>query len=128
MLSEAKNADLAGEWLQHIEAEDVADAFVYLVGQAAVVSGYECYATRKGDVRDFRFYRAGSTEQPFAFIVNKRWLLFYFRTPAVRTGSYTFGKLHEAFDSAAENAAGEWTVKVRSICDARRLWHLLALQ
>ncbi|MCC5809135.1 MAG: hypothetical protein JJU06_02080 [Ectothiorhodospiraceae bacterium] len=128
MLSEAKNAELVGEWLRHIEAEDVADAFAYLIGQAAAVSGYECYAERKGDVRDFRFYRAGGNEQPFAFIVNKKWLLFYFRAPAVRTGNYAFGKLQEAFDSVAENTAGEWTVKVRSICDARRLWHLLGLR
>ncbi|WP_018141537.1 hypothetical protein [Thioalkalivibrio sp. ALJ7] len=128
MISEAKNADLIGKWLRHIQSEETEEAFVFLVGRSAALVGYECFPEAKGDVRDFRFYRDGTREQPFAFIVNRKWLLFYFRAPAVQGGAYGFKHLQAEFDSAAENTAGEWTVKIRSLCDAKRLWRLLALQ
>jgi hypothetical protein len=48
-------------------------------------------------------------------------LLFYFRPPAVRSGIYSRPELEGDFDSFLETPAGEWTVKLRSIDDVRRL-------
>ena len=67
-------------------------------------------------------------EQPFSFIPNKQWLLFYFRAPAVRSGRYCLKDLQQQFDSASKNTCGQWTVKLRSISDAKRLWQFLDLQ
>jgi hypothetical protein len=36
--------------------------------------------------------------------------------------------LRAVFDSASENASGEWTVRLRSMDDARRLRSLLSLR
>ena len=127
MLADAKNGALYGEWLSHIDAEDTRDAFQCLVGRAATLESLTCHPQQKGVVSDFRFMDPSSNEQPFALIPNKRWLLFYFRAPAVRSGRYTFSDLKAAFDSASENARGEWTIKVRSIDDVRRLWSLLEI-
>jgi hypothetical protein len=128
MLAEAVNAEMYGEWLAYIETEGTRDAFLYLVGLAACVTGYTCFPKPKGVVRAFRFMLAGNEEeQPFAFIPNQEWLLFYFRLPAVRSGRYSFDTLREAFDSANENEAGEWTVKLRSISEVKRLWRILAV-
>jgi hypothetical protein len=126
MIAEALNAELYARWLAHIEVDETKDAFSFIVGRAASTTGYACHPQLKGAVRDFRFINE-KNEQPFAFIPNKSWLLFYFRQPAVRSGLYSFGELQAAFDSANENGSGEWTVKLRSISDVRRLWGILKL-
>ena len=123
MLSAARNTELYPEWLQHIESEETKDAFRYLVGLAAGLTSL----TFKDDVRDFRFLNARD-EQPFSFIPNKSWLLFYFRAPAVRSGMYSLGVLRAALESASENNSGEWSVRLRSIADVQRLWSILAVE
>lgn len=126
MIAGALNTNLYAEWLAHIEAEETKDAFSYIVGLAAGLTGYECHPQLKGVVRDFRFVN-GQKEMTFALIPNKTWLLFYFRLPAVRAGRYSFSSLQAAFDSTSENPRGEWTVKLRSISDVQRLWRFLEL-
>jgi hypothetical protein len=127
MLHEAKNSDLIPQWLGHIEDQQAKEAFVYLVGLAAALTEFQCHAQFKGEVRDFRFITTGE-EQPFSFIPNKQWLLFYFRAPSVRSGKYSLQSLQHEFDGAAENTRGEWTVRLRSISDVQRLWKLLAIR
>jgi len=126
MLSGAKNSILVPVWLSYIESEQARDAFIYLVGLGAASPEFECHAQQKGEVRDFRFMTG--REQPFAFIPNKHWLLFYFRSPAVRSGRYNLKELQQQFDSASENTRGEWTIKIRSISDVKRLWKFLGVQ
>jgi hypothetical protein len=67
-------------------------------------------------------------ETPFAFIPNREWVLFYFRLPAVRSGQYDLDVVKSTFDGVRVNGTGEWTVKLRSIADVRRLWTLLQLK
>lgn len=114
MLFDAKNAALSPRWLEYIEFEQARDAFVYLVGQAAALADYQCHAQQKGEVPDFRFMKG--EEQPFAFIPNKRWILFYFRAPAIRSGKYGLASLQQQFDSATENSRGEWTAQAAKHC------------
>jgi hypothetical protein len=121
MLAEAKNSDLLPAWHEYIGSEQVRDAFCYLVGLAAVARDFSCYATRKGDVRDFRFYSSGR-EMPYAFIPAKDWLLFYFRLPAVRSAQFDATTLQTLFSDASCNPTGEWTVRLRTIGDVQRLW------
>lgn len=127
MLSQAQNTELYADWLAHIEAQEAREAFCYLVGRAAVLRSLKCHPQRKGVVRDIRFID-DRNEQPFSFIPNKTWLLFYLRAPAVRSGKYSFQELSDAFDSAGENNSGEWTVKLRSIADVQRLMQLLSFE
>ena len=120
MLTDAKNAQLYAEWEQFIEAPEARAAFRYLVGLAACSKRFNCHIQWKGEVRDFRFHDT-SGEQPHSFITNQRWLLFYFRPPAVRSGAYSRELLAQDFETFEENPAGEWTLKLRSIPDVERL-------
>lgn len=108
MLLESKNAAILPEHLEYIASAKAKDAFVYLVGAAASDPRLQCYGELKRVVRDFRFYEA-SGQQPFSFIVNRESLLFYFRSPAVRSGSYELAELQARFAEVAENISGEWT-------------------
>ena len=127
MLSAARNTELYPEWLKHIESAETKDAFRYLVGLAAGLTSLTCHPQFKGDVRDFRFLNARE-EQPFSFIPNKSWLLFYFRAPAVRSGKYSPEVLRATFESANENSSGEWTVRLHSIADVQRLWNIVTVE
>lgn len=120
MLTDVKNAELYRDWHDFLEEPAARQAFLYLIGIAACSSRYSCHIQWKGEVRDFRFHDMGG-EQPFAFITNKRWLLFYFRLPAVRSSTIDRAMLAADFDSFNENAAGEWTVKLRCVGDVDRL-------
>jgi hypothetical protein len=120
--------DLYPEWSKAIEADDARAAFHYLIGIAASSRRYVCHAQWKGEVRDFRFIDASSNEQPYSFITNQRWLLFYFRAPAVRSGVQTRDAVSARFDTFNENAAGEWTVKLASLGDVERLSQVIAWQ
>ena len=126
MLASDQDFDLYPTWGSWIEAEETRAAFFYLVGIAACSKQFTCHAQWKGEIRDYRFIEIGGSEQPFSFITNQRWLLFYFRPPALRSGQYSRKAISEAFNSFSENSAGEWTVKLRNICDVDRLVKLLS--
>ncbi len=126
MLSELKNGELLARFVEKINAAKTKDAFRYIIGVAACDGRFACYPQQKGVVPDFRFLDS-SGKQPFSLIPNRNWLLFYFRPPAVRSNRYTFDELLSAFDSAAINPAGEWTVKIRSIEDVQRLWKIIGV-
>jgi hypothetical protein len=127
MLANSLNSALYNEWLGHVQVPEVKDAFAFLVCSAATMSTLSCHAQFKGVVRDFRFMNEAN-EQPFSFIVNKNWLLFYFRAPSVRSGKYQFEDLSNQFPESNENNRGEWIVRLRTVADTRRLVKFLKLQ
>jgi hypothetical protein len=130
MLSLDHDPSTYADWLDEIENSETKEAFRYLVGAAACLRNFQCHAQlkgRKGPLRDFRFIEGSS--QPFSFITNQRkGLLFYFRPPAVRSGRYTFEVLRAELGSVSQNPSGEWTARINTVDDARRLWALLGLQ
>lgn len=121
MLLEAKNAAILPQHLEYIASESVKDAFIHLVGLAASDGRFQCFGELKGVVRDFRFYDAAG-QQPFAFIVNRESLLFYFRAPAIRSGSYRLAELEAQFGDVTANNSGEWTVRIVDLAGAKRVW------
>ena len=127
MLMESQEFELYSEWAARIGSPATLEAFQLLVGIAACSTQYRCNAQWKGEVRDFRFYDIASGEQPFAFIVNRRWLLFYFRQPAVRSAVHSKNRLRAEFDTFGENPRGEWTVKLTGVGDVRRLCEIVDL-
>jgi hypothetical protein len=127
MLAQSVNSGLYPTWLAHVSNSGTREAFLYLAGFAATLEALTCHAQFKGVVRDFRFY-SDSGEQPFSFIINRRWLLFYFRPPSVRSGRYDPEALKNLFPSMNINRRGEWTVRVASLQDAMRLVSFLALK
>lgn len=127
MFKDSANGHLIAVWSHEIKVPQVKEAFALMVGLASALRDYDCYPVQKGPVSDFRYYRKEGAAQDFAFIINQKWLLFYFRAPATRLEGYSLAMLKERFDSATENAGGEWTVRLRDIEDVRRLWSLLSL-
>ena len=127
MLSEAINADLYPQWLAQVESKETKDAFRYMVGAASSLKELTCHVQYKGEISDFRFVDT-SNQQPFSFIVNKRWLLFYFRAPSVRSGSYMLEELQQFLPTAEENARQEWKVRIHNIAEARALLNYLELE
>ncbi len=127
MIADAKHAELYCEWLDYIENHETKDACRFFVGLAASLKYLECYPVQKGTVKDFRFFDTKG-EQPFAFIPNKQWLLFYFRLPAIRSGHYVLEIVRSKFDPVNVNTKGEWTLKLTNIADVQRLWALVGIE
>jgi hypothetical protein len=126
MLTDSLRAELYYDWHAYIDDENARDAFCYIVGLAATLRSFGCYPKAKGEVKDFRFEDEYNAIR-FAFIVNKSWLLFYFRKPAIESGKYSQSDLRNAFETARETEAGEWTIRLQSVDDVKRLWRLLAI-
>jgi hypothetical protein len=124
MLADSRNAELYAALVAHIQPDEVKDAFRLLVGLAAEDPRHQCYPMAKGEVLDFRFETEDGA-QPFSFITNQASLLFYVRKPGIRSGSVAKVELQAAFDSFAENANGEWTVRLLTPVDVKRLWQVI---
>jgi hypothetical protein len=126
MIANASNKELYIEFHEYIDNDEVKSAFCYIVGLCAILLEYTCHPTHSGGKRDFRFTNT-EAKIPFALIVTKSWLLFYFRKSSVDSGNYNFDILRESFESAHENNTGEWTIKLSSIADVNLLWRILAI-
>ena len=126
MITDMKNAELIPQFQENIILEDVQKAYALIIGLSAGLRQYKCHPEQKGVISDYRFY-TDTFRQPFAFIPNQKWLLFYFRKSAVDSGKYSFLELIEMFDSTNENKAGEWTIRLHSMDDVFRLWRYLDL-
>ena len=117
MIIKDKNNQLYSEFEDFIKIKEVRDACNILLGAAASIDKFESYPEQKGVISDFRFYTPDG-EQPFAFIINKKSLLFYLRPPAIESKKYVFNGLKDQFDEVKENPAGEWTIRIQNRDDA----------
>ena len=104
------------EWEAYIEDQQARGAFRLLVDLAALSP--RLALSFKGVRKRTCCLHDRSERQPYSFIVNKSWLLFYFRLPEVRSGR---DRLKRDFDSFNVNSKGEWTVKLRTEDDVRHL-------
>jgi hypothetical protein len=124
MLDGSHRPQLYCEWLGRVRDPEARNAFLFVVGLAACSTKFVCFPQQKGVIRDFRFVD-DEKRQLFSFLPTTRWLLFYFRRPAIRTGHYSMTELQSAFGSVGTNQAGEWTVKIANIEAAQRLWKII---
>jgi hypothetical protein len=116
---------LAG-FYSRIKSPQAQEAFCLLVGYASCLSGYEVKIKPQGELMSVGIYKADIC--PFAFTVNERWLLFYFRKPTVLSKRYSDTEIRRAFDTYKVAQIDEWTVRLRSVDDVRRLIPILALR
>jgi hypothetical protein len=105
----------------YLQADCAKEAFDALVRTAIDMRAYETEPGWHGEIRDFKYFDAASGEQPFAFIVNRKDLLFHVRAQGLRRVAGGLGELKRRFSSAAENSRGEWRVRIASKEDAERL-------
>jgi len=105
--------------LDKIAVREVREAYLYLTHHAATLLDYQCRPGQHGDVDDFRYYQG--PEWPFAFIVNQKSLLWYFRLAGLRHPAATLALLRARFAEVNENSAGEITVRISNLEDAKRI-------
>lgn len=121
---DTEHLSLIAEHANHIQETAVRDSFCLLVGLAAADPRFTCHARLQGAIRDFRWHSPNG-DQPYALIVNRRSLLFYFRLPAVQSGRHDFADIKRRFKEAGINPSGEWTIPLETMADAKSLWALI---
>lgn len=110
------NVKLLEEFNQFITQDDVKDAFHVLVGAGAASKNFLCYLTSSS--KKVINFSTSDNKLPFAFIINKGWLLFYIREHAVESNQYSIDKIRKDFPDVDKNPKGEWTFKVFNREDA----------
>ena len=87
------------------------------------MNGCDGYFTQ--EKRSFVFKGKNTEEPSYSFIVNKKWLLFYFREPTRSSRQRREQQLQEMFGERlimrTKSKLNEWTVKVISESEARFL-------
>ena len=121
-----KNVDeLHSDNLSYIRNKDVRVAYLYLVRVAQNLAGYRCRPNMKGEIRTFRYY--SGDKQPFAFIVNKESLLFYFRKPTVHL--FSIEDLTPHFKEVNAPRKNEITVRINDQAAAQLLmWRIFGFR
>lgn len=112
-------------FLSYITARDCRIAYIYLVRFAERLRGYRCFPKDSRPKREFRYYRG--EEQPFAFIVNRAHLLFYFRSASQGHHARNVDELRRCFGDAFVNVndTGEITVRIENESMATKLMQLV---
>ena len=120
-LADVEGADLFPEWEAHIQDPQARAAFRLLVNLAASSRRLVLSFKWKGVLKTCRLHdrTTDRAKQPYSFIVNKGWVKFYFRLPETRSGKDRLKREFDSFDDS--NSRGEWTVKLRTENDVRRL-------
>ena len=67
--------------------------------------------------RELRFEAEG--DWLYSAVLNKKWVLWYFRKPALNAGLFDLGKTKERFPASEETSRGELKLRVRSSPEAR---------
>ena len=124
MLVGVKKEDLYREFYEYISDPQTRDAFQFFVGVAATSSNYDCEIGHHGVIRRFSFKNERG-EMPYEFSIAKKWLNFYFRNHAVRSGGSQLKQwLQSNFPTdfnGYPNSGNEWTLRIKSIQDIQLL-------
>lgn len=115
MLTGEKDQTIYRKHYEIIQSNEAKKAYNYLIGWATTLKIHECFPSRK----DFRFMRGNDWD--FAFIPNRKWLLFYFRKPCLNSGKFSKTKIIENFPDTKENNSGELTIRVKTLEMATQL-------
>jgi hypothetical protein len=119
MLTEKHWKQLAKN-IERIESRGAIDAYYHMLGHAACLEDYKCHPNNPAKdnlKRDFQYHIDG--KQSFAFTINSKHLLFYFRIPYIKK----FGK-HTVLDKltgAKETDRGEVTIRIETVDEAKKV-------
>jgi hypothetical protein len=119
MLRGAESGEVYREYCEILRTPEAKHAFLYMVGWASTLKGYDCCPGSHGHIKDFRFLRGNDCD--FAFIPNHKWMLFYFRKPCLRLPKFSRDEIVGRFPCAKENKSGEFTVRLRNMSDVMHL-------
>lgn len=126
MLRGNEDADLIRSHYEWITSQEARRAYCYVVGWASTLPGYLCFPGRHGHISDFRFMRDGQWD--FSFIPNRKWLLFYFRTPALRLPNFTGAGITSKFPDAVKTSASEFKLRIATVDRAAQVTDYIECQ
>lgn len=126
MIADALDAQVYVECYASIESPQVREAFCMLVGTIAAMRWHNCAPKPQGELkRSIGIFSVADGTCPFSFVATHNWLLFYFRLPAFKGVHCSLKTLHAEFGEVNDKVDGEWTIKLRSVDDVRRLLHII---
>lgn len=126
MITDARDAAKYVECYSSIESPQVREAFCMLVGAISAMKGHSCAPKPQGDLtRSIGIFSVSGGDWPFSFVSYHNWLLFYFRLPAFKTEHHSVKTLSAEFGEVNDKTDGEWTIKLRSVDDVRRLLRII---
>lgn len=126
MITDARDAEQYVECYSSIESQQVREAFCMLVGAICAMSNYDCAPMSQGELkRTIGIFSASDGSCPFSFVSNHNWLLFHFRLPSFKTEHHSIKALYAEFGEVNDKPDGEWTIKLRSVDDVRRLLRII---
>ncbi|MNZ55194.1 hypothetical protein D3C78_731160 [compost metagenome] len=115
MLRGAENSELYREYYEILRSPEAKHAYLYMIGWASTLKGYDFFPASHGHIKDFRFLRGNDWD--FAFIPTQRWMLFYFRKPCLRFPKYSREEILGRMPTAKETNVGEFTVRLENVSD-----------
>ncbi|MGI9229470.1 MAG: hypothetical protein ACR2P9_06390 [Gammaproteobacteria bacterium] len=134
-----KHDPLYAEFRDYISLDSVKCAYDTLIGATAAIPQFLCEPlphkkpTDKPYKRTVNLYSLSQNQLPFAFIINKKHLLFYLRKPAVCSKLWKLDNLKSQFSDVNKSdakKAEEWQIRVRNRADANNIvekilnvWH-----
>lgn len=110
------------DYREYISSPEVRQAFEFLVESSGSLKGITARPYPHGFMKRNFHYFWGDTS-PFAFVVNKRWLLFYIRGPAITKRNYDIDELRKLFEGVKTTKTGEINFRIFSIRDAELVMH-----
>jgi len=119
------NDRLLSECRAHLRTEDGRQALDAVVALGSRLKHYEFAPRRQGELRTLNLDDASSGERLFSCVVNQSDLLFIVRKPGRGRVPGGLRNLKESFGWTHVNPAGEWTLRLRTAEEARRLGRLL---
>jgi hypothetical protein len=119
MLKE-QNAEQHLKNLDYLETQELRDTYCYMLGHAACLPNYQCYPNIPINEKHKRYFQYHNSDgQPFAFIINKHSILFYFRKPCAKW--FDSNAVTNAFPEANVKDNGEITVRIAGVARAREV-------
>lgn len=113
-------------WLRsQIESRDAESAFDLLVNHARTLPRFTCGAGKHGYMHDFRYVDSGTGEWVFAFVTNRRHLLFYVRKPGVQRFAHVREAIETDVTNIQETNDGQWKLRIENSFEAEALLGVL---
>ena len=126
MITDARDAEKYVECYSSIESPQAREAFCMLAGAICAMNGHDCAPKPQSDsTRSIGIFSVADGDCPFSFVAYHNWLLFYFRLPAFKAGHCSVKTLCAEFGEVNDKVDGEWTIKLRSVDDVRRLLRII---
>lgn len=105
------------EYYSYIQSEEVKEAFLYLIEHSKTLQSYRCRPAPHGYInRNYHYFFNDMSR--FAFVVTRKWLLFYVQRNGYSDSKTSFSHLKEMFSTIKLRKDGEINFRIFNKDDA----------